>query len=67
MSEWLESAITRAQSINDWLAPKRQHAIKVLSTTKWPTRKTEDWINTPLRAVASSKAQVIDNAKSLLN
>lgn len=64
MSEWLESAITRAQGINDWLAPKRQHAIKVLSATKWPTRKTEDWINTPLRAVAGSKAQVLDNAQN---
>ena len=43
MSEWLESAIARAQGINDWLAPKRAHALELLANTKWPTRKTEAW------------------------
>ena len=65
MSEWLESAITRAQGINDWLAPKRAHALELLSTTKWPTRKTEAWRYTPLRAVERTQAKVIDNAVSL--
>ncbi len=62
MSEWLESAITRAQSINDWLAPKRANALELLSTTKWPTRKTEAWRYTPLRVVERTKAKSIDDA-----
>jgi Fe-S cluster assembly protein SufD len=65
MSEWLESAITRAQGINDWLAPKRAHALELLSTTKWPTRKTEAWRYTPLRAVERTQAKVIDTAVNL--
>ncbi len=65
MSEWLESAITRAQGINDWLAPKRVHALELLSTTKWPTRKTEAWRYTPLRAVERTQAKVIDTAVNL--
>ncbi|MDE8602115.1 Fe-S cluster assembly protein SufD [Marinomonas sp. RSW2] len=65
MSEWLESAITRAQGINDWLAPKRAHALELLSTTKWPTRKTEAWRYTPLRAVERTQAKVIDTVVNL--
>ena len=59
MSEWLESAITRAQGINDWLAPKRAHALDLLAKTKWPTRKTEAWRYTPLRPVERTPAKVI--------
>ncbi|NVK29257.1 MAG: Fe-S cluster assembly protein SufD [Flavobacteriia bacterium] len=57
MSEWLEGAIARAQGINDWLAPKRAHALEVLANTKWPTRKTEAWRYTPLRPVDRSQAK----------
>ena len=57
MSEWLESAIARAQGINDWLAPKRAHALELLANTKWPTRKTEAWRYTPLRPVERSTAK----------
>jgi len=56
MNEWLESAIIRGQKINDWLTPKRVHAIDLLSTMPWPTRKTEAWRYTPLRAIENSTA-----------
>lgn len=65
MSEWLESAITRARGINDWLAPKRAHALELLSTTKWPTRKTEAWRYTPLRSVERSTAKIIKDVVAL--
>lgn len=62
MSEWLESAITRAQGMDDWLAPKRAHALDVLAKTPWPTRKTEAWRYTPLRSVERSTAKTIANS-----
>ena len=65
MSEWLESVIARAQGIDDWLAPKRKHALDVLSVTKWPTRKTEAWRYTPLRPVELSSAKVVDTTRVL--
>lgn len=65
MSEWLESAIARAQGIDDWLAPKRAHALDLLSTTKWPTRKTEAWRYTPLRSVERSQAKMMDEKADL--
>ena len=65
MSEWLESAITRAQNLNDWLAPKRAHAIELLTQTKWPTRKTEAWRYTPLRPVERTKAGVVSGDANL--
>lgn len=65
MSEWLESAIARAQGINDWLAPKRAHALDLLANTKWPTRKTEAWRYTPLRSVERSQAKVITDKVEL--
>ncbi|WP_417560165.1 Fe-S cluster assembly protein SufD [Marinomonas sp.] len=66
MSEWLESAIARAQGINDWLAPKRAHALELLANTKWPTRKTEAWRYTPLRPVERTQAKVISDKIDLL-
>lgn len=66
MSEWLESAIARAQGINDWLAPKRAHALELLAHTKWPTRKTEAWRYTPLRPVERTQAKVITDKVQLL-
>ena len=65
MSEWLESAIIRGQKINDWLTPKRIHAIDLLSTTPWPTRKTEAWRYTPLRAVENSTATELEATSHL--
>jgi len=65
MSEWLESAITRAQGINDWLAPKRANALELLSASKWPTRKTEAWRYTPLRSVERSPAKAINDVIKL--
>ncbi|MGO2355839.1 MAG: Fe-S cluster assembly protein SufD [Marinomonas foliarum] len=65
MSEWLESAITRAQGIHDWLAPKRAHALDLLAKTKWPTRKTEAWRYTPLRPVERTQAKVISDKVDL--
>lgn len=59
MSEWLESAIARAQNLDDWLAPKRAHALELLTQTKWPTRKTEAWRYTPLRPVERTQASVV--------
>ncbi|GAB3485379.1 Fe-S cluster assembly protein SufD [Marinomonas epiphytica] len=56
MSEWLSSAIARGQAVQDWLTPNRQVAIETLQQTSWPTRKTEAWRYTPLRAVERSKA-----------
>lgn len=66
MSEWLESAISRGHQIDDWLAPKRTEAIDLLSTTPWPTRKTEAWRYTSLRAVQNSKAHEIETKTNLL-
>lgn len=66
MSEWLESAIARAQGINDWLVPKRAHALELLANTKWPTRKTEAWRYTPLRPVERTQAKVITDKVELL-
>jgi Fe-S cluster assembly protein SufD len=66
MSEWLESAIARAQGVNDWLAPKRAHALELLANTKWPTRKTEAWRYTPLRPVERTQAKVITDKVELL-
>lgn len=65
MSEWLESAITRAQGIHDWLAPKRAHALEILANTKWPTRKTEAWRYTPLRPVERTPAKMISDKVDL--
>ena len=65
MSEWLESAIARAQGINDWLAPKRAHALELLANTKWPTRKTEAWRYTPVRPVERTQAKVISDKVDL--
>ncbi|MBR7888251.1 Fe-S cluster assembly protein SufD [Marinomonas sp. A79] len=66
MSEWLDSAIARAQGIDDWLAPKRAHALDLLAKTSWPTRKTEAWRYTPLRPVERSTAKAITDTVTLL-
>ena len=53
MSEWLARAIDRAEIGNGDLASVRGKALKALGEFKWPTRKTEDWKYTPLRALES--------------
>ncbi len=65
MSEWLESAIARGQDNQDWLAPKRAQALDALANTQWPTRKTEAWRYTPLKAVERSSAKALDSVSGL--
>lgn len=51
MSAWLESALAQAQTVNDWLQPKRDASLALLKIQKWPTRKTEAWKYTSLYAL----------------
>ena len=55
MSNWLDNAIARAESVSDWLSPQRENSLALLRQTKWPNRKTEAWKYTPLFAL--EKAQ----------
>ncbi|MBM6551687.1 Fe-S cluster assembly protein SufD [Marinomonas ostreistagni] len=56
MSEWLQQAIARADSIQDGFSDQRAASLALLKDTKWPTRKTEAWKYTPLRAVERTTA-----------
>ena len=51
MNSWLDSTIARAELIDDWLAPKRKESLALLRECHWPTRKTEAWKYTPVRAI----------------
>lgn len=51
MSAWLQQVIHRGQAMNDWLSPVRTRALEELTTTAWPTRRTERWKYTSLSAV----------------
>jgi len=55
MSNWLENAVARADALaensSDWLAPKREASLALLREAKVPTRKTEAWKYTPVRAL----------------
>lgn len=52
MSNWLENAVARADSLaDDWLTPKREASLALLREAKVPTRKTEAWKYTPVRAL----------------
>ncbi|MFT5579103.1 MAG: Fe-S cluster assembly protein SufD [Paraglaciecola psychrophila] len=55
MSNWLAGAITRAEQVDDWLSPRRQQSLALLRDSAWPTRKTEAWKYTPLRAIESAE------------
>lgn len=55
MSNWLGSAISRAETVNDWLLPKRQASLALLREAQWPTRKTEDWKYTSLLPLADAE------------
>lgn len=64
MSQWLEGALARAETINDWLAPKRRQALALLKTTPWPSRKTEDWKYTSLVALREQQFNTAPAASS---
>jgi Fe-S cluster assembly protein SufD len=59
MSDWLAGALTRAESVSDWLSPKRQRSLALLQEEKWPTRKTEAWKYTPVRVLADSEFNTV--------
>lgn len=63
MSNWLGNAVTRAESVSDWLTPQRQQSLALLRQAKWPNRKTEAWKYTPLFAL--EKAQFSAPAQSI--
>lgn len=48
MSNWLNGAVARAESVSDWLAPQRQASLALLREAQWPTRKTEAWKYIPI-------------------
>lgn len=58
MSNWLDNAITRAESVSDWLSPQRQQSLALLRQAKWPNRKTEAWKYTPLFALEKAQFRV---------
>ena len=47
-SHWLEGAISRGETVCDWLLPKRSASLELLREAKWPNRKTEAWKYTSL-------------------
>ena len=51
MSSWLADTITQAQTIDDWLSPKRAQSLALLEATNWPNRKTEAWRYTPVNKI----------------
>ena len=55
MSNWLENAVARADALaeggGDWLSSKRAASLTLLRDAKVPTRKTEAWKYTPVRAL----------------
>ena len=51
MNTWLSHALAAAETVHDSLSAKRQYSLQRLKTTPWPTRKTEAWKYTPLRAL----------------
>ena len=72
MSKWLSNAVTRAESVSDWLLPKRQQSLELLRQAKWPNRKTEAWKYTPLFVLenaefspSSSASGSVDSIESL--
>ncbi|MCW8196372.1 Fe-S cluster assembly protein SufD [Proteobacteria bacterium 005FR1] len=62
MSEWLQSAIARAETMDDWLAPQRRESLALLREAPWPSRKVEAWRYTPLTALerADLSTAVVD-------
>ena len=69
MSNWLNSAVTRAESVSDWLSPQRQQSLQLLRETPWPTRKTEAWKYVPInvweRAELTPAEQSLPQAQAI--
>jgi Fe-S cluster assembly protein SufD len=63
MSEWLQSALARAETIDDWLTPQRRESLALLRETPWPSRKVEAWRYTPVTALerAELPAAVVED------
>ncbi|MEH6444251.1 MAG: Fe-S cluster assembly protein SufD [Oceanospirillaceae bacterium] len=51
MSSWLAHTITQAETVSDWLSPKRAASLELLKNTTWPSRKTEAWKYTPINVI----------------
>jgi len=60
MSNWLDSAVTRADSVSDWLSPQRKQSLELLKATPWPTRKTEAWKYVPINVWERTELQAAD-------
>lgn len=65
MSQWLDGALARAATVDDWLAPKRQQSLALLKETPWPNRRTEDWKYTSLVALKEQQFNVSPPASSV--
>ena len=52
MSQWLGNAVARAEQLDDWLSPQRQQSLALLREQDWPTRKTEAWKYTSVKALS---------------
>lgn len=70
MSQWLNQAIDRADSVSDWLSPMRDESLSRLRTQAWPGRRTEDWRYTSLHPfealkVTTQPAQVVPEVQAL--
>lgn len=61
MSKWLANALQKAEHLDDWLLPKRQASLKLLSGRQWPSRKTEAWKYTSLAALENADFPVASN------
>jgi Fe-S cluster assembly protein SufD len=55
MNNWLESTLSQAEKIDDWLTPKRSESFAELKKTPWPNTKTEDWRYTPINRISQAK------------
>lgn len=51
MSELVQQALSQSLALNDYLQPIREQGRQRLAAASWPTRKTEAWRYTPLRAL----------------
>lgn len=61
MSDWLANTIARAEDVDDWLSPRRRKSLDLLRGTKWPTRKTEAWKYTPVKAIERARLSPLTN------
>ncbi len=64
MSQWLNTAVTRAEAVSDWLAPKRQASLTLLRETPWPTRKTEAWKYVPINVWERAELSLPESANA---